>query len=194
MTKQVTDDLLSRIVMGLAKRDEQSRLERAERTIEIERIRGDFSPLAVGLVAGGHESGRLFLEAVGCYVEGFYGSALVCAHGSCERELAGRVAHYALQSPPGPKNWERWGLGRLLEHAKKQQWFSPASQVLLEEVNGKRRDFYHLHEKPGADDLFTRTYNQLPWRGKDAMYDDMTTTLRSDALQAIRAAFIVRDE
>ncbi|KUM82608.1 hypothetical protein AQI94_40865 [Streptomyces pseudovenezuelae] len=93
-----------------------------------------------------------------------------------------------------PRGWERWGLGALLQYAATEGWYTASSQALLEEVNRKRREFYHFRSEWTPDSIVTRTYQQLPWRGKDSAREDMAQVLRADALQALRAAFILRSE
>ncbi|WP_143626262.1 hypothetical protein [Streptomyces viridosporus] len=186
-----TESELSQRVAALAARDERTRAARAERSLEIDSLQQDFPPETIGLVGGGHESAWFFVEAIGCYLHGFDAAALVCAHASCEREIAGRVNHLGANAPRG---WERWGLGALLQYAATEGWYTASSQALLEEVNRKRREFYHFRSEWTADSIVMRTYQQLPWRGKDGAREDMAQVLRADALQALRAAFILRAE
>jgi hypothetical protein len=192
VTHTDANDELENLVAELARRDELTRRERAERWLEFRQLANEFPIHVFGASGGGEESAFLFFDAIASYIDGCFASALVAAHASCERQLAGRVAHVSYRSAL-PRGWERWGLGRLLEYAKAQDWYSADVQALLEEVNAKRRNFYH-YDRMRVDTLFFRTYEQMPWRGKWHIYGDMWKVLRSDALQALRAAFVIRDD
>lgn len=48
----------------------------------------------------------------------------MCAQATCERTLAGIVS---LRQLPGygleaPKGWEKWGLGKIIQHVREQGW------------------------------------------------------------------------
>ena len=180
---------LERTIHVLIERDDRTRFERAERSQELASLVREFPVMTVAVAGGGHESGWFFAEAAGCYVAGLYAAALVCAHASCERELAGWVNSLGASAPRG---WERWGLGRLLEYSVEVDRFPKGTAALLDEVNRKRRDFYHFRDERTPDSIVSRTYDQVTWRGKEFADADMTAQLRVDALQAIRAALDVR--
>ena len=145
-------------------------------------------PLSAGIVGGGHESSRLFLEAGGCYIHGFFAAALLCAHGSCERELAGRVA--AIAAPPA--GWQKWGLGALIKEAVSRGWYSAATIELLKATNEKRRDFFHFRGLWDDGTIATRTLAQRPWGHKSEADEFMSSVLAEDAFEAIKAAFAIR--
>jgi hypothetical protein len=86
--------------------DERRRALREQWASEVADVLNSFPPITFGLVAGGYESGLFLTESVGCYRNGLFLAALICAHATCERELAGRVAHRPAEVPKG---WERWG-------------------------------------------------------------------------------------
>lgn len=146
--------------------------------------------IAVALVGGGHESGMLMAEAAGCYVHGLFAAALICAHASCERELAGHLAATEVV----PAGAERWGLGRLLQYAKEHDWYSAQTLEGLARLNARRRDLYHLRSGPGMGELFRRTYDQLPWRGKEHIAEDIERVLRAESFEGLDVALAVRSE
>jgi hypothetical protein len=86
------------------------------------------------------------------------------------------------------------GLGRLIQHAREQGWYAPPTLALLEAVNEKRRSVYHFRDFTAKDGLFFRTYVTRPWQGKHEIARDVHDQLRTDALEAIRAALAVRAE
>ena len=146
--------------------------------------------IAVGIVGGGHQSGMLMSEAFACYVRGLFVATLLCAHATCERELAGRVA--SLARPPAGA--DRWGLGRLLGYATEQRWYAAETLKELDRLNERRRDLYHLQGQPGMGELFRRTYDKLSWRGKHHIAEDMYSVLRVEALESLNVALAVRSE
>ena len=165
--------------------------DRQQWASEVAQVIASFPRITFGLAAGGFESGQFLVEAVACYGSGLFLAALTCAHATCERELAGRVAYRPHEAPPG---WERWGLGRLIQHAREQAWHPEETLALLSSVNEKRRVVYHFRDFGPDEGLFMRTYAARPWRGKPGIREDMTDQLRVDALEAIRAALAVRLE
>ena len=185
------DDPLSRALQATAQADDRSRLQRLERSQEIGRLVATFHPITMAIEGGGMESTGLLGEAMGAYTHGLFGAALICAHATCERELAATVRARAAATPRG---WERWGLGKLIQFAITQSWYCTDSIALLEDVNRKRREFYHFGDSFGPDSLFARAYAERPWRGKEFIRADMAAELQADALQAIRAAFVIRSE
>jgi hypothetical protein len=195
---QTNDPRLQSFINSLARADEETRTDRARRLIEVynalpEADEHPFGRFAVlGASSAGPESHILMENAVACYRDGHYAAALVCGHALCEQELAGRLHHTMGSS--APRGWERWGLGQLLQHAVSEQWFSPRSNALLADVNRKRRSFYHYRAIWDENTVVTRTIAKGDLHFKEDADDKMRETLREDALQAIRAAFIVRHE
>lgn len=173
----------------LEQRDAASLADRARWYIEVEQVVNKFPAIAWGLVAGAQESSWFLLEAVESYRRGLFLSALVCAHATCEQELAGRVAH---RPNYAPKDWQRWGLGRLIVHAEALGWHSRETIALLKELNANRRSVYHLREMHAPDSLFARTYRRQPFICKNEINSRMHEELRRNALEGIRAAFSVR--
>jgi hypothetical protein len=184
-------DKLAAKVLWLESREAASRQRRAQWCLEVQEVTDSFPPEAWGLAAGAQESGWFLLEAVECYRQGMFLSALVNAHATCEQELAGRVAH---RPEVAPRGWERWGLGRLIEHAEAQGWHSAETIALLKETNENRKSVYHLRAMSAPDSLSTRAYLRDPYYDKYEIKTRMRNELRLNALEAIRAAFAVRAE
>ena len=144
----------------------------------------------MGLIGGGRASALLLEDALGSYVHRLFVATIVCSHASCERELAGRLE---ATTQPVPKGSERWGLGALLSHAEKHEWYSQPTLDALRKLNARRKDLYHFSGQ-GMGALFERTYAQLQWRGKHHIREDTLTILRGEALEALDTALAIRRE
>lgn len=190
MTDGPQPDYLGDLPEQLRAHDVATREQRAERIRALWALLADFPPWVTGIQGGGTESSWLLTEAIGCFREGFFGATLLCAHASCERELAGRVAHHE----EAPAGWEKWGLGQLLNYAAAEEWFSTPTQALLEQINEKRRHFYHYRAFLSPESLVSRTLTQFDLHHKDEVPEHLRLVLRQDATEALRAAFLVRTE
>ena len=61
---------------------------------------------------------------VDSFAGGIWVATILCAQATCERALAGILS---LRELPGygmeaPKGWEKWGLGTIMRHVRKQGW------------------------------------------------------------------------
>ena len=94
---------------------------------------------------GGREATMLWHATVDAFVAGNWLAALLCAQATCERVLAGLVSLHALPGLSGsePKNWDKWGLGSLIEHARKQRWVEPELLDHVAIVCELRKPFGH---------------------------------------------------
>ena len=63
---------------------------------------------------------------------------MLCAHASCERELAGILRWHV----PAAPNSNRWGLGRLIRVGRERNWFGADLELRLQSVNENRRTLY----------------------------------------------------
>lgn len=186
------EPVLDKVIPWLDRQDAESRERRARDWIEVQKVVNTFPAEAWGLSAGGNESSWFLLQSVGCYRQGLFLASLVCAHATCEQEIAGRLAYRIHKGDSAPKGWERWGLGRLVEHAESEGWYSPKTRELLKLTNENRRSVYHMREFFAPDSLFTRTYQREPFFDKWEITHRMHEQLRIDSLDAVRAAFAIR--
>jgi hypothetical protein len=146
-------------------------------------------PWIYGSSAGGFESGLLLLESVRCYRSGADIACMLCAHASCERELAG-ILRWQVPAMP---NSNRWGLGRLIRVGRERNWFGADLEFRLQSVNENRRTLYHLQDFNAPAGLWQRALSAAENPAtKDDVGSAIPGTLRRDALEAIDAAFAVR--
>lgn len=76
------------------------------------------------MLVGGTEADLLWHDTVDSFAGGTWIATILCAQATCERALAGIVS---LRELPGdgfeaPKGWERWGLGKIIQHVREQGW------------------------------------------------------------------------
>jgi hypothetical protein len=71
---------------------------------------------------------------VDTWIAGTWVATILCAQATCERTLAGMVSLNALPGAgiKGPKQWERMGAGKLLQHVREQHWVPDG---LIDDVN-----------------------------------------------------------
>lgn len=76
----------------------------------------------------------LWDATVDSFASGVWVATILCAQATCERVLAALVSLRELPGAgiKGPKNWEKWGLGRLIKHVGVQGW---VPEDLLDEVD-----------------------------------------------------------
>jgi hypothetical protein len=89
----------------------------------------------------------LLLESVRCYRSGADIACMLCAHASCERELAGILSWQV----PATPNSNRWGLGRLRCVGRERNWFGADLELRLQSVNENRRTLYPARAHRVAD-------------------------------------------
>ena len=88
-----------------------------------------YQPLRAGfpdgqMLVGGEEANLLWGATVDSFARGVWLGTLLCAQATCERTLAGIIS---LRELPGygmaaPKGWEKWGLGRIIDHIRQEGW------------------------------------------------------------------------
>ncbi len=76
------------------------------------------------VLVGGEEANILWHSTVDTFAAGLWVPTILCAQATCERTLAGIIS---LRELPGygvtaPKGWEKWGLGEIIKHVRKQGW------------------------------------------------------------------------
>jgi hypothetical protein len=76
------------------------------------------------VLVGGEEAGLLWEATVDSFVAGVWVATILCAQATCERVVAALVSSRELPGygVQGPRGWERWGLGQLVEHVREQGW------------------------------------------------------------------------
>ena len=77
----------------------------------------------------------LWEATVDSFASGVWVATILCAQATCERVLAALISLRELPGYgiEGPKNWEKWGFGRLINHVRQQGWV-PADLLDVVEV------------------------------------------------------------
>jgi hypothetical protein len=111
-------------------------LTREQRIALLDAALQEVRPTADGgrILVGGQEAVLLWDATVDSFASGVWVATILCAQATCERVLAALVSLRELPGAgiKGPKNWEKWGLGRLIEHVRAQEW---VPEDLLDEVD-----------------------------------------------------------
>jgi hypothetical protein len=97
----VVDERLAQIERSLKRQDDNSRRARAVRVQKLDEALADIDPGVFGFVPGTPEIIFLRHEAQQAYLAGLGGSAVICAHSACERELAAWVQSLRGDTPKG---------------------------------------------------------------------------------------------
>jgi len=159
-----------------------------QRQRALSELLGEFPPITSGLTASGHESGILYTESL-AYLNGTFAAALVCAHASCERELAGWINWLGSDAPKG---WDYWGLGKLTMYAVRGGGMPQAIADTLLDVSERRRLLSHYKSDAPPTSQWIRALNQLNFFDASDFQSAFTSVLAEDALLAIRACLLVR--
>lgn len=167
-----------------------SKLSRAERTALLDIALRELPPTVDGgrLHVGGEEAVLLWEATVDSFADGIWVATILCAQATCERVLAALVS---LRELPGygieaPKQWQKWGLGKLIAHVGEQGWV-PAD--LLDEVTVlcEARKPYGHYRRPFEEGTISRLVAEaLCIKGADVN----PTALREQILsqEALRSA------
>jgi hypothetical protein len=172
---------LHKLRKALTVRDESARRARAIRIQQLDDALTDISPHAFAFVAGTPEIAFLRMEAQSAFLAGLGGSAVICAHAACERELAAWVQSLG---PAAPKRWTRWGLGNLAVYAIEQEFVPSDLGASLLELNERRRFLYHLQDKESLKMTYVRAFEGL--YHKSRWQERMHSLLLRDGFDAIR--------
>lgn len=103
------------------------------------------------LTAG--EEGQLAWDAaVRTFLDGVWVASILCCHVVCEREVAGIIsASVSRLNNEIPKNWESFGLGKLLDETKNHDLLPPRLIDDVRQVANARKPYGHwrsaIHEE-----------------------------------------------
>ena len=161
-----------------------------ERIIFLDDVLDDLRPRhAQGtIVIGGQEATILWEATVDAFVAGNWVAALLCAQATCERVLAGLVSLHGLPGLLGsePKNWEKWGLGRLIEHVREQRWVESELLDDVAVVCELRKPFGHWRRPVDAGTVGRRMIDRL--KVDPNTEPDLVALLAEDAAVAVTTA------
>lgn len=176
-----SDEELSEI---LATFDQEQSVERVRRLREVNQI------LAAGpgegfWHTGGEEATWILSEAKDAYIYGYPIASLFASHAACERRLAGIVA--SLPDGRAPRDWERWGLGRLTQWATEEGWLPHEFVARVEILAARRKSLVHFHRPVAKDTILYRLVTEAT--ASDRTDLDVAAALESDALDALRTTY-----
>ena len=100
-----------------------------------------------------------------CFMRAADVGAIFCAHASCERDLAAMFD----ASDSGPRGWERWGLGPLVQHSREQFQLPEELAMKLLELNETRKTLYHFGHSEADASLSSATSAYVDEVGSGAL-------------------------
>ena len=162
--------------------DGTTRRGRAERWIEVRAAQARFARGSGWLVPGGVEAVWLYEEACRSYMNGMYMAALLCAHASCERVLAGRLDWYEVRLP---KDWVRWGLGRLAPAAFEAGLIDERLKDRILQLSELRKVSAHFKPPLAPNSIARRAVELFNLHPDLETEDGFDSLLRRDALSAL---------
>lgn len=116
-------------------------------------------PFRLGLISD-VEGGLILTSALQSYIDGNDVSAIIASHASSERDLLSRAFHWRERGEPTPpKNFERWGLGGLIEFYRTDLPSDLVSR--LERLNDRRKTLYHYGYADTAAGIRPLTYGYV---------------------------------
>jgi hypothetical protein len=162
--------------------DGTTRRGRAKRWMEVRAVQARFDRDSGWLIPGGVEAVWLYEEAVRSYMNGMCMAALLCAHASCERVLAGRLDWYEVRLP---KDWARWGLGRLAPAAFEAGLIDDRLKDRILHLSELRKVSAHFKPPSAPNSIARRAVELFNLHPELETEDGFDTLLRGDALAAL---------
>jgi len=178
-----TEETEGSVVAGLYISDNRSRRRRATRWLQVQAIKAPFYREGGWLIPGGMEASWLYEESCFSYVSGAYLAALLCAHASCERVLAGCLISYEERLPKG---WSMWGLGKLAPKAHELGLIDEPMRVQLHHLGDLRKVSAHFKPPLEPNSVASRALRQVVNDRDIENEDEFDALLRTDALMAIK--------
>lgn len=175
----------SSVIAELYIADSQSRRRRAERWLQVRAIQAPFTKQSGWLIPGGAEACWLYDESCLSYANGLYLAALLCAHASSERVLAGCLLAYERRLPRG---WSMWGLGRLAPAAHEFGLIDAPLKDRLHQLSEIRKVSAHYKPPMEPNSVASRAFRNNIDDAGESDEDVLDGLLRADALLAITIA------
>lgn len=130
----------------------------------------------------------LWEATVDSFASGVWVATILCAQATCERVLAGLVS---LRELPGygieaPKRWEKWGLGTLSAHVRKQGWVPTDLLNDVDVLCEARKPYGHFRRPFDAGTIGRQVADALVEEGWEA--DPTAVRQRILSQEALRAA------
>jgi hypothetical protein len=165
--------------------DYESRRDRARRWLEVWAVQRPFERADGWLIPGGAEADWLYEEACHSYVNGMYMAALLCAHASCERVLAGCLNWYEDRLKKG---WTMWGLGRLVPTAFDLGLIDEPLKERLLQISELRKVSAHFKPPLTPNSVASRATHLFVQHPELETEEGFDNVLRQDALKALEAS------
>jgi hypothetical protein len=143
---------------GLSPQEREARLNAV-----LADVRATHNPAEGVLIVGGREAQLLWYATVDAYIAGNWVATILCGQATCERVLAGLVSLNELPGAGivGPKGWERWGLGKLIEHIRSLGWVPDDLLDKVTQVCEVRKPFGHWRQPLDPGTPWRRIAEQL---------------------------------
>jgi hypothetical protein len=178
-----TEETEDTVVANLYISDSRSRRRRAKRWLQIQAVKASLYRKGGWLMPGGMEASWLYDESCYSYVDGAYLAALLCAHASCERTLAGCLVSYEERLPKG---WSMWGLGKLIPKAYELGLIDEPLRDQLHRLGDLRKVSAHFKPPLEPNSVTSRALREVVTDRDVENEDEYDALLRTDALMAIK--------
>jgi hypothetical protein len=164
--------------------DDDTRQERVNRYLDIERTRKPFESDVGWFIPGGDEAWWLYEEAERAYISGLFLASLLCSHAACERALAGCLLDFQNQLDA---NWRRWGLTPLATAAKNLQIITADLEARLKDLAERRKVSAHFKPPLQSNSVTMRAWTPRRSEPGDGLgertAEDIDLEFRDAALQ-----------
>lgn len=135
---------------------------------------------------GGEEAELVWRDALRCFVDGLWVACILCCHAVCEREVAGIVAISPARIDDRiGKQWESFGLGRLLVEAERELLLLPDEVADLRALAAARKPYGHWRSVTHDESLSSRIRRESEATGHTDYLNLMERLVVRDATQAI---------
>jgi hypothetical protein len=172
----------SSVVASLFIADNRSRRHRTKRWMQVRAAQAPLERESGWLIPGGMEASWLYDESCFSYVNGIYLAALLCAHASCERVLAGCLLSCEARLPKG---WSMWGLGKLAPAAQEFGLIDASLTTKLHQLSDIRKVSAHFKPPMEPNSIASRAFRNASDDSDASNEGPFDPLLQTDALIAI---------
>lgn len=138
-------------------------------------------------ISAGEEGHLAWDAAIRTFLDGIWVATIFSCHVVCEREVAGMLSvSRARLGDYLPKNWESFGLGRLLQEAKRFNMLPPDLIDDLHELANARKPYGHWRSLTDDDSLFRRAQAEFELTGHSDRENLVERLIVRDATNAMR--------
>ncbi len=138
-------------------------------------------------LSAGEEGQLAWDAAVRTFVDGVWVAAIFCCHVVCEREVAGVISVSSVRLDDQlPTNWESFGLGRLLNEARRFDLLPPPLVDALHDLANARKPYGHWRPLTDDESLFRRAQAEHNVTGHPDRENLVERLVVRDATNAMR--------